>query len=146
MITDTVTTTATATATTGSVPRMTVSPVRIIHPKRYKDGVNVLVMWDKKSWYLCHVVEFKDDSYTVYCPEDGAVKKGVTPDKVRPSTAGVPTRYDMVNAEFWFEGDDEIPAGRWKVRQLIHRKNEYRCCRLSDAPVGTPNIDNFDIF
>ena len=73
------------------------------------------------------------------------MKKCVTPDKIRLSTADVPTRDDMIHAEFWFEGDEEIPAGRWKVRQLLHRKNEYRCCRLSDAPAGTPNIDSFDI-
>ena len=58
-------------------------------------------MWTKGRWCLCHVVEFKDDSYTVTaCPEDGRVKKHVTPDKVRTSTASVPTRNDMINAEF----------------------------------------------
>lgn len=56
-----------------------------------------------------------------------------------------PTRGELVarNADFDFDGDGELPAGRWRVRRVLHEKNEFVCVRLSEAPVGTPTVDNF---
>ena len=90
------------------------------------------------------------NGYGVFCPVSGETKN-VTVDEVRDLSPQVartnPTRADLVrnNAEFFFDGDKDIPPGRWSVRRCLHKKNQFVCVRLSEAPIGTPNVDNFMI-
>lgn len=119
-------------------------------PKRFNVGDNVCVRWDKRKWFMSHVYTVTPTKYGVYCPVTGATKF-VTDKDVRDLSASAkltnPTRAELVqrNAEFLFDGDAEIPPGRWKVRRCLHEKNMFVCVRISSAPVGTPNVDNFMI-
>ena len=52
-----------------------------------------------------------------------------------------PKRSEMIGKTFFCE-DEDLPAGRWKVRAIV-RKNEFRCVRLTGQ--GLKNVENFDI-
>ncbi len=123
---------------------------KVSQKKTYSVGDNVCVMWEPRKWFMSHVYSVTPTGYGVYCPVTGATKN-VGLDKVRELSASAkiqnPTRADLVtkNAEFLFDGDRDIPPGRWKVRRVLHKKNQFVCVRLSEAPVGTPNVDNFMI-
>ena len=118
--------------------------------KLFSVGDNVKAMWEPQKWFLSHVYSVTPTGYGVFCPVTGATKN-VKVGEVRQLSASAkiqnPTRADLVNrnAEFIFDGDKDIPPGRWKVRRCLHEKNQFVCVRLSDAPVGTPNVDNFMI-
>ena len=53
-------------------------------------------------------------------------------------------RNEYVNTnKIWYcEGDDDLPAGRWKVRS-IGPDNNYVCVRLTGG--GLQNVESFDI-
>ena len=47
--------------------------------------------------------------------------------------------------QFVYEGDNDIPAGTtWRVRQCLHKKNEFVCVRMSEGEGIT--LTNFAIF
>ena len=48
------------------------------------------------------------------------------------------------NTEWFFEGDEKIPASRWKVRR-IGDSNDYVCALVSGGGPTTPDIEKFDI-
>ncbi len=112
-------------------------------PPLYGVGDNVLAQYSGR-WYLAHVSKLLGNGLiNVYFPSD-AKTKDVRPHEVRPYQ-GVqqPTRADMLNKTFDFEGDNELPPGVWKVRQLKHDNNEYVCTKIRGS--GVVNVDKFDV-
>ena len=78
---------------------------------------------------------------------DGTVKT-VPLAHLRPIDDSVtePKRTDLLlngGAEWWFDGDDDLPEGRWKVRSIVG--NTYRCVRLSGGTPNCQNVEDFDI-
>ena len=123
----------------GSAPPTEQSPVQV--RQRFQIGASVTAQWNRKQWYLVHVTAFEEGTYTVYFVECGSIKKLLS-SQLRESDSSYPARGDMKDKEWYFEGDDELAAGMWKVRQLLPDKNAYRCTRLTGE--GT-NVDEFDI-
>ena len=109
--------------------------------QRYQVGDNVYAQWSKTQCFLGQVIAYKNHSYDVYFLF-GKVKKGVSPSAIRLSDSRYPTRRDMVGKEFFFEGAKDLAEGRWKVRQLVSDKHQYRCTRLTGTGA---NVENFDI-
>ena len=112
-------------------------------PPLYGAGDNVLAVF-KGRWYLAHVSKLIGNGLiSVYFPAD-ALTKNARPHEVQPYQ-GVqqPKRADMLNKTFNFEGDDELPPGVWKVRQLQNESNEYVCTKIQGS--GRVNVDRFDI-
>ena len=89
-----------------------------------------------------HVTAYQEDLYTVYFVEDGRTKKKLLPSQLHESNSYYPTRGAMIHKEWFFEGDDEVPAGMWKVRKLDTSENTYRCTRLTGEG---KNVDDFDV-
>ena len=114
------------------------APRRIL---AYNIGSNVLAQFNPKQFYLAHVIKREGLIHDVYFPGDGTVKKGLRPHELRPCQEKIPTRRDMIGVEFDFEGDEELPPGQWKVRQVIG--NVFRCTKIRGE--GTRNVDEFDI-
>ena len=112
--------------------------------QEYKIGDNVLARWTKKEWYLSHVTHFHKGRYSVYFM-DSNTKVNMSPGSLRPFICAnpPPRRADMINKVFFDEGDEDFPAGRWKVRRI--EGNEYICTRLTGGDGMTKNIENFDI-
>ena len=54
-----------------------------------------------------------------------------------------PRRTDMVNKNFFFDGDKELPSGEWRVRRILDDTNQFVCTKIRGE--GPVNIDNFDI-
>ena len=112
---------------------------------QFKIGDNCLAQF-KGSWYLAQVFDFNDDNgkYSVYFPSDGEELKNVRPKSLReaPRTSP-PPRHKFQNKEFYFDGDDTLASGRWKVRRTMHGKNSFVCARVTGG--GRKNIEEFDI-
>ena len=100
------------------------------HRQRYNIGDNVLAKWARGQWYLAHVTNFVRGTYSVYFM-DGNVKINMAPMSLRPLVCAnpPPTRAQMLNKVFYDAGDENFPAGRWKVRR--REGNEFVCVRLS---------------
>ena len=113
-------------------------PVRQLH----EVGDNVNCLWRRGKWFLGHVTGFDDGKYTVYFLF-GKVKDNVPPSQIRSSDTRYPRRQEMIGKDFFFDGADDLPAGMWRVRQVLGDENLYRCTRLSGA--GNQNVENFDI-
>ena len=115
--------------------------------KNFKVGSNVLAEWKKGEWFLAHVTNCDKGKYNVYFPGDGKTKDGLGPSEVRPvkPSARVYARGDMLNRTFYFEGEDDLRPGNWKVRRLINDKNVYACTRLTGGTPTSTNYDEFDI-
>jgi len=111
---------------------------------RFKIGDNCLAQFNG-GWYLAQVFDFDDHAgtYSVYFPGDSKTKTRVRPQSLRDPPATSPSRHEFQNKEFYFDGDDDLPSGRWKVRRIIHNKNTFSCVRLTGG--GHVNIDEFDI-
>ena len=94
---------------------------------------------------MAQVTKVVGHKYHVYFPEDSQ-SKTLTLGNVRPVQEGCtfPTRRDLLNEEFEFEGDDDLSPGRWKVRQ-IQDNNVYKCVRVSGGEKKEPNVDEFDV-
>ena len=119
--------------------RVVVKPKQMYHP-----GDNVLVRWAPKQWFLAHVTSFKDGKYDVYFPGDSETKKGVSPSHVRPfKEKHVYKRGDVLDRDFYFEGDTDLPGGMWRIRRLDNSKNVYVCSSLSSCT--SKNLEDFDI-
>lgn len=60
-------------------------------------------------------------------------------------------RIDMMNKDFFYDGLDnngvkDMSEGRFRVRQLLGRQNEYKCVRISGGELREQGqILNFDI-
>ena len=109
--------------------------------QRYQVGSNVYAQWTKAQWFLGQITAYDNDAYDVYFLF-GKEKKGVPQKAIRESDSRYPTRADMLGKEFFFDGAEDLPEGRWVVRRLISEKNQYRCTRLTGTGV---NVENFDI-
>ena len=111
-------------------------------------NMNVFAFWKRSQYYLAHVIGIANGRYDVYFVEDSKIKKGLRRDQLRPvpGNARVLERTQPVreNTEWFFEGDEEIPASRWKVRR-IGDSNDYVCSLVSGGGPTTPNIEKFDI-
>ena len=110
--------------------------------QEFQPGDNVNAEWVRGSWFLGQVTEFEDGRYTVYFLF-GKAKENMMPSKVRASDSRYPRRGDMLGRDFWFDGAQDLPEGRWRVRQLLNKENMYKCTRLSGA--GSQNVEDFDI-
>ena len=88
-----------------------------------------------------------DGRYTVYFL-DGNVKGDIGGDELRPvdpnDQLGAIKRADMLNKDFFFDGEDDLPAGRWRVRRIVD--NEYKCVRLTGGcSFHEGQMEGFDI-
>ena len=115
---------------------------------RFNPKVNdsVLAQWKRNQFFLAHVTHINAGSYTVYFVEDAKVKKGLRLTQLRPvqeNLQSVIPRCQPVrtNAEWYFDGADDLEKGRWKVRAL-GPQNTYVCVRITG---GGKNIEKFDI-
>ena len=122
----------------GSVSPKKVKPIR----QHFQVGQSVTAQFDNKGWYLAHVCGFDKGLYTVYFVECGTVKDKLDPAKLRADTSVYPTRADMINKEWFFDGDDEVGPGKWKVRRILHEENTFQCTRLTGE--GS-NLEKFDV-
>ena len=71
---------------------------------------------------------------------------GLTSREIRPhDLANKPLRRsEMLGRDFYCDGDENFPPGRWRVRRIVG--NEYVCVRLSgDDRPNACNQDNFDV-
>ena len=123
-------TVAPATATT-----VAPTPTFVLHD-------NVLVTVDNKT-FLGQVVGVHDGGeYDVYFVDTGDVELiGVS--DLRPERFPTPRRPEYLNLQFYFDGADDLPSGRWKVRKL--EGNSYVCTRLTGGTASSTNIEKFDI-
>ena len=96
-------------------------------------------MWAQITDY-----DYRQQVYTLYFPDNGQVKESVCEKDIKPlvSSNPPPTRSQMINKTFFCDGDEDLAAGRWKVRGVI-KVNEFRCTRLSGE--GSKNVEDFDI-
>jgi len=113
----------------------------------FEVGSNVLAKWKRGKWFLAHVTAYHKGHYNVYFPGDGKTKDGLGPKEVRgvEPSASVYSRADMLDRTFFFEGDEDLRPGAWKVRRLINEKNVYVCTRLTGGTPTSTNCDEFDI-
>ena len=81
------------------------------------------------------------DKHTVYFPDDGS-SKVVDIKDLRIDSSSAPTRNDCLNKSFFFDGEPDLPEGRWKIRRVLHEKNEFVCTRLTGSG---PNMEGFDV-
>ena len=111
---------------------------------RLNIGDNCLAQF-KGGWYRAQVFDFDDPSgtYSVYFPSDGMTKTRVRPQALRAPSTTSASRREFQDKEFYFDGDTDLPPGRWKVRRIIHKKNTFMCGRLTGE--GNVNMDEFDI-
>ena len=107
----------------------------------YNIGSNVLAQFKPKRFYWAHVIKREGVIHDVYFPGDGTVKTGLRPHELRPCKEKLPTRRDMIGVEFEFEGDEVVPPGLWKVRQVVG--NAFRCTKIRGP--GDRTVDEFDI-
>jgi hypothetical protein len=111
-------------------------------------NMNVFACWKRSQYYLAHVIGIVNGHYNVYFVEDSKIKNGLRRDQLRPVPGNVRvlerTQPVRENTEWSFEGDDEIPASRWKVRRIGDR-NDYVCSLVSGGGPTTPNMEKFDI-
>jgi hypothetical protein len=108
---------------------------------RYVDKENN----NKVGWYLAHIVNREGDRHDVYFPCNGNVVKGLRVDELRPAPSHWPTRHDMQDKEFTYDGDKDIPEGSiWKVRRLANDRVSFVCTRIN-APSGCLNQSQFDV-
>ena len=116
-------------------------------PVAFAIGDNVFAKWKPKKWYLAHIINIKDGMYDVYFVGDGQIKKGLKPNQVRipPTNLTLFKRKDMLNAEFYDDGDDDLASGTWKVRRIIEVDNTFTCVRLTDGDAMSKNCEQFDI-
>ena len=106
-------------------------------------GDNCLARWDGR-FFRAHVTGIQGDRYSVYFPADGQTKDNLKKKDVKHDDQKSLRRRDLMNKVWFFEGDDEVPKGYWKVRRIV--KDAYVCTRLSGAGRGiTKNIEHFDI-
>ena len=105
-------------------------------------GDNVFVKVKKKK-FLAQVVKILDDGdYQVYFVDDG--EEGFYHrDDLSEERFPTPKRRDFLNLEFFYDGDDDLPSGRWKVRRIV--KNEFVCTRLTGGTTSSTNVERFDI-
>ena len=110
-------------------------------------GDNVYAKWKRGQYFLAHVTHCDDGRYTVYFL-DGNVKGDIGGDELRPvdpnDQLGAIKRADMLNKDFFFDGEDDLPAGRWRVRRIVD--NEYKCVRLTGGcSFHEGQMEGFDI-
>ena len=124
-------------STTTSTP-----PLPTRHTQKFQIGDNVNAMWKKKQWYHGHVTGFKNNRYDIYFPCDGTCKSNVRPEHVRAKCTSVSlhTRRDMLDKVFYYDEDNDLNPGQWKVRRIVG--NEFVCTRLTGDGC---NQENFDI-
>ena len=105
----------------------------------------MLAMFGPRQYALAHVIARTGVKHDVYFVDDAIVKKGLSPEQLRPCppSYAAPKRRDMLGKVFEYEGDEDIPAGtKWKVRQVVGG-TMYRCVKVTGD--GELNVDNFDI-
>ena len=110
-------------------------------PKRYEAGENVYAQWRRGQWFLAQIIACDDGEYSVYFLF-GKVKKKMTATSLRKSDSRYPTRGEMIGKTFYFDGAPDLAEGKWKIRQLMSARNQYRCTRLTGTGI---NVENFDI-
>ena len=113
----------------------------------FKVGSNILAKWKRGKWFLAHVTGYHNGHYNVYFPGDGQTKDGLGPNEVRAveTSASVYSRADMLDRTFYFEGEEDLRPGDWKVRRLVNERNVYVCTRLTGGTPTSTNCDEFDI-
>ena len=109
--------------------------------KRYEVGENVYAQWRKGQWFLAQITAYDDGEYNVYFLF-GKVEKKIPAASLRESDSRYPTRAEMIGETFYFGGAADLAEGKWKIRQLMSARNQYRCTRLTGTGV---NVENFDI-
>ena len=82
------------------------------------------------------------DMCDIYFVDNGDVSHTHVKD-MRPERFPSPTRREFLNLEFYFDGADDLPAGRWKIHKM--EKNEHVCTRLTGGTPSSINIERFDI-
>ena len=111
-------------------------------PPQFRVGDNVNAKYKRGEWLLAHVTAYDEGKYTVYFLHDGKEKR-LDPSEVRVSKSSYPLRTSMLGKDFFFGGAPDLPEGLWRVRQILHDSNMYKCTRLTGA--GLQNVEEFDI-
>ena len=109
-------------------------------------GANVKAKFQakKNQSYLAHVIAYNEGKYSVYFVEGGDVKHGLTHKDIRAYDGNYATRGEMINRDFFDEGDEEFPAGTFRVRQIVD--NEFKCIRITGGDMlRKGELVNFDI-
>ena len=120
-------------------------------PIVFELGDNVLTEWSARKYYYGHVCGVGPSGYDVYFPDDAKVKCKLQLHQLKPMSRPRPRRADMIDRVFYheepYEEDRrECPVGRWKVRRLDNKVNEFCCVRVSgDDGGGRSTCDTFDI-
>ena len=127
---------------TSTSPTATAAPVQPPAPvASFSVGDNVFAKV-KKQTYLGQVVGVNGDKYRVYFVDNGEVEVIDIAD-LRPERFPTPKRREFLNLEFYVEGEQDLPAGRWKVRRIVD--NAYVCTRLTGGTASSKNVEEFDI-
>ena len=111
------------------VPVTPPEPVR----QRFQVGDNVIAKWKTRQHYLAHVTGYEDGKYTVYFL-DHHDKKGLKDKDLREYDGTYLTRSCMIGKVFEEEGDHELAAGTFRVRNIA--ENEYICIRVAGTEKG----------
>ena len=142
-------TTSSVDAVTKSSSSVTSSSVEAIAKKSpssttFQVGDCCLAQWRRNQWFLAHVTRVSPSGTDVYFPGDGQTKKNLSEKHLRPCEGCVTPvrRGELIGSEFDYDGDDTVPAGKFKVRRI--KGNCYVCVRLTGE--GPNNlVDDFDI-
>ena len=109
-------------------------------------GDNVFAKYKPRKWYLAQLTDIDRRSglHTCYFVDDGHVKFNMTIEDIRPVTnCSWPTRDEMLNKQWYFDGAPDISPSRWVVRRCVD--NKFFCVRIGNCPKGELNAEHFDI-
>ena len=135
----------TPTAPTNAAPTPTAPTTPPLPRRTYKIGENVCAKWKKGQWFLAHVTGYDrfNAEYSVYFVECGNTKVNLSAADLRETDSRYPTRGEMLDRDFFFDGAEDLPEGMWRVRRLLAVENMFECTRLTGT--GLQNIEKFDI-
>ena len=103
----------------------------------------------KRQFFLGHVIAINTNdgacTYSVYFLF-GKTVDGVKETDMKAYDGTYTSRSGMLGCDFHEEGDEDFPEGSFRVRQILHDKNEYRCVRLTGGTTSEQGqVVNFDM-
>ena len=113
--------------------------------QRFETYTNVNAKYER-SRLLAHVIDYQDGNYTVYFLFNSEIVKGLQESDLSEYDGTYITRGEMLGNEFFDEGDEKVSPGRFRVEEVMHKENEYKCIRLTGSKsedIG--KLSNYDI-
>jgi hypothetical protein len=99
-----------------------------------------------RSRLLAHVIDYQGGNYTVYFLFNSEVVKNLQESDLSLYDGIYNTREEMVGCEFFDEGDAKVSPGQFRVEEVMHKENEYKCIRLTGSKSeDLGKISNYDI-